>query len=92
MEISSNFELLKFLTEEITKMKVLLYVSSEEETENLEMISLITKQTFFSNNCILGIINDESKDAEDLFRLYNIEYVPTCLLLNSDNSVLSNYI
>lgn len=93
MDINTNLDLAQYLTKSPAKMKVLLYLSSEEQEESEELKSILLEQSNFTEQgkCTLGIITDESTDAETLFQLYNIEYVPTCLILNADNSVLSSH-
>jgi hypothetical protein len=89
MDINTNLQLAQFLTNSPAKMKVLLFLSQEEE-ESQELRSILSEHSHFTDQgrCTLGIITDESSDAETLFQLFNVEYVPTCLLLNADNSIL----
>ena len=93
MELNTIQDLVGMLTHNPSKMKVILFLSKEEEISKDLVKCLSSEETFKENSpCRLGFVFDEAEAAEDIFPIFKVEYVPTCLILNSDFSVLGNYL
>ena len=89
MKIDRVPDLVKFLTFETSKMKILLFLSLEEEISSDILESLKKLSQFGDNgNCKLAYIYDEAEHAEDIFQTFKVEYAPTCLLFNNDHTTL----
>jgi hypothetical protein len=89
MKIERVPDLLQFFTSKASKMKILLFLSLEEEVSK-DLLDSLSKLSQFGDNgqCSLAFIYDEAEHAEDIFQIFKVEYAPTCLLLNSDYSAL----
>ena len=89
MKINRVPDLIKFLTFESSKMKILLFLSLEEEISK-DLLDSLEKLPQFGDkgNCKIAFIYDEADHAEDIFQIFKVEYAPTCLLFNNDHSTL----
>ena len=87
MQLESVSDLVGFLIQNPTKLKTLLFLSKEDAISK-DLLSALLPSPVFSENARLAWVDDEAPAAEEIFELFKVEYVPTCLVLNADLSSL----
>ena len=91
MKLNRVPDLIKFFTHDSSKMKIILFLSLDDEISSNLLESLTKLPEFAPNgNSSLAYIYDEAENAEEIFQTFKVEYAPTCLLFNSDYSALGN--
>lgn len=87
MQLETINDLVGFLIHNPMKLKIILFLSKEDSISK-DLLSSLTPNKIFQQNSRLAWVNDEAVAAEEIFELFKVEYVPTCLILNADQSPL----
>lgn len=92
MQISSIPEYEKFILSDFTNLKLLVFLSdSIDQSKAFESLLLSNLQLFTDQKISIGLIKDTSEATEDIFSQYQVEMVPTSVLLNANLSDIERF-